>query len=257
MTEVAANPFSVANAKLYHQARPRYQGQALVAAAQILRIDSAVDLAVDIGCGTGHSSVALAVWANHVVALDPAMLMLEAAEAAHHVRYVAAAAQCLPIQPGTVDMLTAGAVFHWLDGAKFLEEAHRVLRPHGALVTYSDFFTGKVREAAQVESWIHGKYVPAHPSPPRRPHLTAEMASASGFEVVGTAELQVDFVMSVEAFADYLLTQSNAVAFVLSGKGTEGSLRSDIVDAVRPMFPESNTATAVFGARVLCCRRPA
>ncbi len=69
--------------------------------------------------------------------------------------------------------------------------------------------------------------------------------------MIGTAELQIDFVMSVEAFADYLLTQSNAVASVLSGKGTESSLRADIVEAVRPMFPQSNIGTAVWRTRPL------
>jgi len=71
------NPFVAANASRYSQARPRYQGQVLETAARALGIDRPVEWAVDVGCGTGHSSMPLGLLANHVVALDSAMAMFE------------------------------------------------------------------------------------------------------------------------------------------------------------------------------------
>ena len=249
------NPFAAANASRYARGRPRYQGQVLDAAARVLGIDRPVEWAVDVGCGTGHSSIALAALANHVVAIDSAMTMLEVAEASARIGYVAAAAERLPIRSGAVDLVTAGAVFHWLDGAAFLEEARRVLRSNGLLVSYSDFFTGRIEEAPRVHSWIQDTYVPRHPGPPRRPYLTTELASAHGFEVVGSPALETAFVMTVEEFADYLLTQSNALASLQSGRTTEVELRTAILAEVEPLFPPSKVGTAVFGARALCSRQ--
>ena len=249
------NPFVAANATRYARARPRYQGQVLETAARVLGIDRPVRWAVDVGCGTGHSSMALAALAGRVVAIDSARKMLEVAEASDEIGYLAAAAERLPVRTGAVDLVTAGAVFHWLDGSVFLEEARRVLRPEGALVCYSDFFTGRIMEAPGVQSWIHDSYVPRHPGPPRRPHLTGELASTHGFEVVGSPELETAFVMTVEEFADYLLTQSNALASVQSGLATEEELRCTILQSVKPLFPPSKVGTALFRARALCCRR--
>lgn len=76
------NPFLAADAELYARARPRYQESVLAAAAEILELDPArrVELGVDVGCGTGHSSTALAAYARRVIALDVAPRMLAAAE---------------------------------------------------------------------------------------------------------------------------------------------------------------------------------
>jgi SAM-dependent methyltransferase len=123
----AMNPFVAANSRRYTRARPRYQGQVLQEAARVLGIHGPVERAVDVGCGTGHSSVALSGLAGQIVALDTAMTMLEVAEASDDIEYVAAAAERLPIRSGTVDLVTAGAVFHWLDGAAFLEAGLSVI----------------------------------------------------------------------------------------------------------------------------------
>jgi hypothetical protein len=66
------------------------------------------------------------------------------------------------------------------------------------------------------------------------------------FDVVGSAELEMAFVMTVEEFAD-LLTQSNALASLQSGKTIEDELRTAILEDVEPLFSRSKVGTAVFG----------
>jgi len=42
-------------------------------------------------------------------------------------------AEELPFEDGSVDLVTAMSAFHWFDHSRFLQEAHRVLKPHGCL----------------------------------------------------------------------------------------------------------------------------
>ncbi len=245
------NPFGSSDAERYARARPRYQSQALDAGMRILGLERPVARALDVGCGTGHSSSALKARARFVVAVDVAPAMLAAAERSGGVAYAAAVGERLPVRAGVVDLVTAGAVFHWLDGARFLAEARRVLRPGGGLLSYSDFFTGEVRGAPGVAGWLRETYLPRHPAPPRRPPLSSELAAGHGFEIVGSARLHLEFAMTVEEFTDYLLTQSNALAAVSSGVLDPDGLREE----VRPLFPCEGTGTAVFGAKVTALLR--
>lgn len=42
-------------------------------------------------------------------------------------------AEELPFEDGSVDLVTTMSAFHWFDRSRFLQEAHRVLKPHGCL----------------------------------------------------------------------------------------------------------------------------
>lgn len=43
------------------------------------------------------------------------------------------AAEELPLADSSVDLVTAMSAFHWFDRPRFLQEAHRVLKPRGCL----------------------------------------------------------------------------------------------------------------------------
>lgn len=42
-------------------------------------------------------------------------------------------AEELPLADGSADLVSAMSAFHWFDRARFLQEAHRVLKPGGCL----------------------------------------------------------------------------------------------------------------------------
>ncbi len=42
-------------------------------------------------------------------------------------------AEELPFEDGSVDLVTTMSAFHWFDRSRFLQEAHRVLKPHGCI----------------------------------------------------------------------------------------------------------------------------
>jgi ubiquinone/menaquinone biosynthesis C-methylase UbiE len=108
-----------------------------------LRPDSAV---LDLGCGTGYGSVALAERGYSVTATDRVEAMLAATR-----RHAAASAapdrittahgdaQDLPFESGTFDVVVALGVLPWLPSpTQGLREMARVLRPEGYVVASAD-----------------------------------------------------------------------------------------------------------------------
>jgi ubiquinone/menaquinone biosynthesis C-methylase UbiE len=97
---------------------------------------------LDLGCGAGHASYALArAGAHEVVAYDlaPAMLAVVAAEArvrGHaQIRTSQGPAESLPFPDAGFDLaVTRYSAHHWLDMQAGIHEAARVLRPGGRMI---------------------------------------------------------------------------------------------------------------------------
>lgn len=103
---------------------------------------SPVSNALDLGCGAGHASFALARGgAGRIVAYDPAIQMLEvvAAEAAARghgqIETCSGPAERLSFADASFDMVvTRYSAHHWLDVHGAIAAVSRVLRPDGILV---------------------------------------------------------------------------------------------------------------------------
>jgi ubiquinone/menaquinone biosynthesis C-methylase UbiE len=97
----------------------------------------AVSEILDIGCGTGRYSAALATHFNaHVVAIDPSEKMLAEArkKASERVHYKRASAESLPLPDTSVDMVFMSMVFHHFDDPdQAVRECRRVLRRDGTV----------------------------------------------------------------------------------------------------------------------------
>ena len=94
-----------------------------------------IDDILDVGCGTGRYSAALAAhFGARVVAVDPSAKMLAEArkKPARGVRFERAAAESLPLPDASVDMVFGSMVFHHFDDPdRAVGEFRRVLRPGG------------------------------------------------------------------------------------------------------------------------------
>nr|XP_019945159.1 PREDICTED: putative methyltransferase DDB_G0268948 [Paralichthys olivaceus] len=98
------------------------------------------ELAVDVGCGPGQGTLLLAKHFASVVGTDvsPAQLELALQYALEaNITYRECAAEELPFADSSVDLVTAMTAFHWFDRPRFLQEAHRVLKPRGCLALLS------------------------------------------------------------------------------------------------------------------------
>jgi SAM-dependent methyltransferase len=91
-------------------------------------------LVVDLGCGTGLSTRALAERAGQVAGVEPNPRMIAHARAAtreQNVRYVEAYANETGLGDGEADLVTAWQAFHWMEPQPALREAARILRDRG------------------------------------------------------------------------------------------------------------------------------
>jgi SAM-dependent methyltransferase len=99
---------------------------------------AAVRSVLDLGAGTGRFSALLAdVYASPVVAVEPALAMLDqrAASLPNTVRFVAAAAEALPLSADSIDLAFLSMVYHHLANVPVaLGELRRVVRAGGCSV---------------------------------------------------------------------------------------------------------------------------
>ncbi|KAK5890708.1 hypothetical protein CesoFtcFv8_014202 [Champsocephalus esox] len=100
------------------------------------------ELAVDVGCGSGQGTVLLAKHFASMVATDVSPAQVEMAlqhSKEPNITYKQCVAEELPLADSSVDLVTAMSAFHWFDRPRFLQEAHRVLKPRGcmALLNYT------------------------------------------------------------------------------------------------------------------------
>jgi SAM-dependent methyltransferase len=110
----------------YERGRPEYPATALAPLG--LRPGIVV---LDLAAGSGKLTRRLLEHGVEVIAVEPILEMRAALPAG--ARVLEGTAEAIPLDDGSVDLVTVGQAFHWFAGDAALEEIHRVLRPGGRL----------------------------------------------------------------------------------------------------------------------------
>ncbi len=118
---------------LYHNVRPKYP---LVANSILLRyLNREPDLAVDLGCGTGLSSVAVAQIAKSVIGIDPNTDMLSCAKSAFsdvgNISFRRGSAEKIDLPDASADIVICSQALHWMRPEAAIPEISRVLKGSG------------------------------------------------------------------------------------------------------------------------------
>jgi ubiquinone/menaquinone biosynthesis C-methylase UbiE len=109
------------------------------------RLDRRADRALDVGCGAGLSTAALAPLARQVIGLEPISTMLaHRRTVAPHATFVMGQAERLPFAAGSFDLVAAAGSLNYADLSAALAEIARVLTSAGAFLLY-DFSVGRDR----------------------------------------------------------------------------------------------------------------
>ncbi len=124
--------------------RPPIHEQILRAA----RLSRQADLALDIGCGAGLSTAALAPLARRAIGLEPISTMLtHRRTVAPYARFVIGQAERLPFAAGSFDLVAAAGSLNYADVPSAFAEIARVLTGDGTFLLY-DFSTGSAGRPA-------------------------------------------------------------------------------------------------------------
>jgi SAM-dependent methyltransferase len=207
------------DAELYDRARPRYPPE---------MFDDLVELAgigpgrrvLEIGCGTGQATVALAERGCRIVAVDigAAMAAITRRRLARfpNAEVVTSSFEAWPLPLEPFDIVLAATAFHWIDPAVGVVKAADALRPEGALAIIGTHHVagGTAAFFADVQG-CYERFVPATP-----PGLRLSVASAiaeDSAELDGSGRFgpavfrryERDLPYSTPAYLELLRTYSN------------------------------------------------
>jgi ubiquinone/menaquinone biosynthesis C-methylase UbiE len=223
---------------------------------EILQLSLPLARALDMGCGTGNSTRALAEISRHVVGCDASQDMLSVAPRGENMSYVESLAETLPFAAESFALITVSSAFHWFDRERFLPEATRVLRPGGWLAVYTTGFSGKMRESPEFERWNRQVYRNRYPGPPRRSQrLADDDATRFGFQRVARDNIAYDLTLTIEEFVDWLTTHSNVVLAVERGTESLADVQAWLRESLRLLFP-SATGTFPFDSTITAFQKP-
>lgn len=235
---------SASAAERYAKGRPYFHPLVVERLRPICCPTARLRSALDVGCGTGQSALALTGIADHVTASDSSAEMLTHATSHARISYVQAPAERLPSGADSIDLLTVGSAIHWFDRPSFLAEAARVVKIGGWLAVYNDGFSGTMRDNEDYERWNRERYLARFPTPPRNNQpLTNGELERFGFASV----LEEGFAHPVEfgptELVDYLMTQSNVIAAIEQRGEAVEAVGDWLITEIKPLF---DTARGAF-----------
>ncbi|MDP9184875.1 MAG: methyltransferase domain-containing protein [Actinomycetota bacterium] len=241
---MAVNPFVGASvAGRYAAARPALHGQAIALLAS--RVPE-VPRAIDIGCGTGLSTHALAGVAGHVVGVDASEDMLAHAIKEQGVSFVSAVAERLPFPDAAFDLASVASAIHWF-APSALREVRRVLDSDGSLLVYDVWFRAEMAGVPSFGEWLEEASATRYPPVQKNPRPDLE---EMGFIPAWNEDLRQEVSMSIDGLVDYLMTHSERIAAVQSGLESEEEQRRFFSDGMISFFEEAPRRQLGFGIRV-------
>jgi SAM-dependent methyltransferase len=241
----ASNPFvSREVAERYAKGRP-YHHRRTVERCLTLGPGVPDGLALDVACGTGLSTRAMAELGFEVVGVDLTPSMVAVARQKERLPFVVAGAESLPARSASVALLTVGSGLHWFDAARFYEEAIRVLAPGGWLLVYEHAGVD-LNEDEGFSAWISEVYLSRFPSPPTPgPWLAAVdppegLAKAASESWVDTVEFSHDELVA------YFLTQGNVSNPIDSQALSLDDAHQWLLDETAPFFGSAERRRFLF-----------
>src|SRR5919199_5884557 len=104
-------------AQRYRKGRYYFHPVVIERIREFLSLDEPLTIALDVGCGTGLSTIALEEISSRVVGVDASLEMVALADKEPRASYLVSRAEELPFKDGVFEIITLSQAFHWLDKA--------------------------------------------------------------------------------------------------------------------------------------------
>lgn len=240
MRREVINYFAVPRAAVrYAQSRPNLHAAALEWLAAKLAGRVPVAAALDVGCGTGGSTLALLTCARHVTGVDSSPAMLAQAPLHARIDYRKGAAEALPFEADAFDLVTASSALHWFEPERFLGEVARVLRPGGWLMIYRGGTSGSLEPRTAFETWREDVFHRRFPKVDRHDSALDPALSAQFGLVTAARETLVQArEHELAGYVENLMTHSNVIRAIDCAGEPESEVRAWLRRELTPFFPE-------------------
>jgi SAM-dependent methyltransferase len=200
---------------------------------------SLVGPALDVACGTGLSTRALAELGFRVVGFDLTPAMVAVARKHERLPFAVAAAERLPVREKSAALMTVGSGLHWFEASRFLGEAVRVLAPGGVLLVYEHAgiaLGGDERFSA----WIGEIYLSRYPSPPTPGRFLGSLDAPEGLAKVASESWDDTVAFAHDELVAYFLTQGNVSGPIDAKEVSVEDARQWLLDKTAPFFLEAS-----------------
>jgi SAM-dependent methyltransferase len=206
------------DAERYDRARPGYPPAVFDDLAALTGIGPGSRV-LEIGCGTGQATVALAERGYEIVAVELGAGLAAVARRNlarfPKVEVVTAPFESWPLPPEPFDLVISATAFHWIDPAVRVVKSAQALRPGGTLATIATYHVagGSLQFFADAQD-CYERWDPATPpglrlEPAESIHQEGEEIVRSGlFESPQFCRHLADLTYTRESYIDVLLTYS-------------------------------------------------
>lgn len=251
----------------YARYRPGYPEAFFALLRSAFRLDGQGTL-LDLGCGTGHIILSLAVSFERAIGLDPAPEMLAVArdraaeQGLTRVEWLAARSDDLPrLQEtiGPVRLATLGRSFHWMDRDATLRDLYRLIMPGGGLAVASDRLGSSLLDPNVAGAWqvalreILTRYVDDAARASRRdrePHWS--VVARAPFARVEEHEIPVEHCWTLDAVIGHLGTTSFCSPAALGAR--HAAFVADLRARLAPLEPTNGFRVAAMLNVILAWR---
>lgn len=232
----------------YRHDRPRFHDRIIDRISELIGLSDKLDSALDVGCGTGLSTVPLLKLARNVTGIDASAAMIACAERRRGIRYQCASAEELSPSESDFDIITVAGAMDWIDRDRFLPKALKALKPYGWLVIYDGGETGNAAEAPSFNSWFESIWLTAYPRPPR--HIIKLDQAAFAHHELSLACYETyafDLPFSLEKYVRFAMTQSMARAAIEANKIDKYELADWLITELRQVFADRTLSMQFSG----------
>ncbi len=192
-----------AAADAYERGRPTYPEEAVG-----WLVPAGAHRVADVGAGTGKLTRLLLGRGLDVVAVEPDPGMrAQLARAVPGVPVLAGTAEQLPLPDQSVDAVLLAQAWHWVDPARAVPEAARVLAPGGRLGMVWNLRDERVAWVAELGRIVHGDENTAQD---RAPEPGPPFGPAERFSVHWVNELSRSMLLDMVASRSYVITRPPA-----------------------------------------------
>lgn len=194
------------------------------------------EFALDVGCGTGLSAVALKGIADKIIAVDSSAEMIDSSIMDDQITYRISKAEEIELNH-TVGLMTLSGSINWIDEHRFFSKASGLLDSDGWIIIYDNNILGEMEGGLGFSEWYNGEYSLKYPKPARKEQpLSRSALQESNLTLFKADEYTNSIRYSKDGFVRYIMTQSNITAAIKEHRYSRKDIELWLSNKLDPIF---------------------